>query len=134
MSSIGSSALVSVVTGLVEVVGSLERSCPVCGAESAGVAAGVGTSVAGFSSVFFREAFVFLGEEISLSFLPELTAVSVRGCARTVVASLSVPLLLLLYVPKYQFTVPPMYCPFVYFSVRSSPFVIKLSGSNNPAL
>lgn len=44
----GSSALVSVVTGLVEVVGSLERSCPVCGAGSAGLAAGVGGSVAGF--------------------------------------------------------------------------------------
>lgn len=50
----GSSALVSVVTGLVEVVG----------------------SVAGFSSVFSREAFAFLGEEISLSFLPEPAAVS----------------------------------------------------------
>ncbi len=59
----GSSALVSVVTGLVEVVG----------------------SVAGFSSVFSREAFAFLGEEISLSFLPEPAAVShfflsVRWC------------------------------------------------------
>ena len=41
----GSSALVSVVTGLVEVVGSLERSCPICGAESAGLAAGVVASV-----------------------------------------------------------------------------------------
>ena len=61
MSSIGSSALVSVVTGLVAVVGSLERSCPVCGAESAGVAAGVGASVASFSSDFSREAFAFSG-------------------------------------------------------------------------
>ena len=85
MSSIGSSALVSVVTGIVEVVGSFERSCPVCGAESAGVAAGVGVSVAGFSSIFYREAFAFSGEEISLSFLSELTAVSVRGWARMVV-------------------------------------------------
>ena len=97
MSSIGSSALVSVVTGLEEVVASLERSCPICGAESAGVAAGVIASVAGFSSVFYREAFTFLGEEISLSFLPELTAVSVRGCARAVVASLSVPLLVIVF-------------------------------------
>ena len=83
MSSIGSSALVSVVTGLVEVVGSLERSCPVCGAESAGVAAAVVASVAGFSSVFPREAFAFSGEEISLSFLPELVAVSVRAVSYT---------------------------------------------------
>ena len=98
MSSIGSSALVSVVTGLVEVVGSLERSCPVCGAESARVAAGVGASVAGcFSSFFSREAFAFFGEEISLSFLPELVAVSVRGCARAVVVSLLVPLLLVVF-------------------------------------
>ncbi|CEW66371.1 Uncharacterised protein [Streptococcus pneumoniae] len=74
----GSSALVSVVTGLVEVVGSLERSCPVCGAGSAGLAAG-------FSSVFSREAFAFPGEEISLSFLPEPAAVSLRGWARVVV-------------------------------------------------
>ena len=81
----GSSALVSVATGLVEVVGSLERSCPVCGAESAGVAAGVVGSVAGFSSFFSREAFAFTGEEKSLSFLPELVAVSVRGWARMVV-------------------------------------------------
>ncbi|CIV42413.1 Uncharacterised protein [Streptococcus pneumoniae] len=81
----GSSALVSVVTGLVEVVGSFERSCPVCGAGSAGLAAGVGGSVAGFSSVFSREAFAFPGEEISLSFLPEPAAVSVRGWARVVV-------------------------------------------------
>ena len=51
MSSIGSSALVSVVTGLVEVVGSLERSCPICGAESAGLAAGVVASVAGTDAV-----------------------------------------------------------------------------------
>ena len=80
MSSIGSSALVSVATELVEVVGSFERSCPVCGAESAGVAAaGVVASVAGFSSVFAREAFAFLGAEISLSFLPELSAVPVVG-------------------------------------------------------
>jgi len=79
LSLIGSSALVSVVTGFVEVVGSFERSCPVCGAESAGVAAGVGVSIVGFSSVFYREAFAFLGEEISLSFLPGLTAVSVVG-------------------------------------------------------
>ena len=75
MSSIGSSAFVSVVTGLVEVVGSFERSCPVCGVESDGVAAGVVGSVAAFLC-FSREAFAFLGEEISLSFLPELTAVS----------------------------------------------------------
>ena len=40
-----------VVTGLVEVVGSFERSCPVCGVESDGVAGVVG-SVAAFSSVF----------------------------------------------------------------------------------
>ena len=79
MSSIGSSALVSVVTVLVEVVGSLERSCPVCGAESAGVAAGVVASVAGFSSFFSREAFALLGEEKSLSFFPAMAAVSVRG-------------------------------------------------------
>ena len=87
MSSIGSSALVSVVTGLVEVVGSLERSFPVCGAESAGLAAGVVVSVAGFSSVFAREAFAFLCEEISLSFLSALAAVSVRGWVIVLVAS-----------------------------------------------
>ena len=79
LSAMGSSALVSVAAGLIAVVGSFERSCPVYGAESAGVAAGVGVSVVGFSSVFSREAFVFLGEEISLSFLLDLTAVSVRG-------------------------------------------------------
>ena len=94
MSSIGSSALVSVV---VEVVGSLERSCPVCGAESVGVAAGVVASVAGFSSVFSREAFALLGEEKSLSFLPAMFVASVRGWARAVVASLSVPLLLVVF-------------------------------------
>ena len=84
----GSSALVSVVAGLVEVVDSLERSCLVCGAESEGVAAGVVASVAGFSSFFSREAFALLGEEKSLSFLPVLVAVSVRGWARAVVVSL----------------------------------------------
>ena len=88
MSSIGSSTLVSVVTGLVEVVGSLERSCPVCGAESAGLETGVVGSVAGFSSFFSREAFAFLGAERSLSCLPVLAVVSVRGWARAVVVSL----------------------------------------------
>ena len=88
MSSIGSSTLVSVVTGLVEVVDSLERSCPVCGAESAGLAAGLSVSVAGFSSFFSREAFVFSDAERPLSFLPVLAAVSLRGCARAVVVSL----------------------------------------------
>ncbi len=38
----------------------------------------------GFSSVFSREEFAFPGEEISLSFLPEPAAVSVRGWARVV--------------------------------------------------
>ena len=85
MSSIGSSALVSVV---VEVVGSLERSCPVCGAESAGVAAGVGASIAGFSSFFSREAFALLGLEKSLSFLSAMFVASVRGLVRAVVVSL----------------------------------------------
>ena len=81
MSSIGSSALVSVVTGLVEVVGSLERSCPVCGAESAGVAAGVVGSVAGFSSVFFREAFALSGEEKSQQvFCYDLASLSLWIC------------------------------------------------------
>ena len=93
----GSSALVSVAAGLIAVVGSLERSCPVCGAESAGLETGVVGSVAGFSSFFSREAFAFLGEEISLSFLSELTAVSVRGWARAVVVSLLVPLLLVVF-------------------------------------
>ena len=79
MSSIGSSALVSVVTGLVEVVASLERACPVCGAESAGLATGVVGSVAVFFSFFSREAFAFSGEEILLSFLLELSAVPVVG-------------------------------------------------------
>ena len=97
MSSIGSSALVSVVTGLVEVVGSLERSCPVCGAESAGLATGVVGSVAGFSSVFSREAFAFLCEEISLSFSPVLVAVSVRGWARAVVVSLLLALVVVVF-------------------------------------
>ena len=76
----GSSALVfSRYRDLVEVVVSLERSCPVCGAESAGVAAGAVGSVAGFSSFFPREAFALLGEEKSLSFLPAMFVASVRG-------------------------------------------------------
>ena len=94
MSSIGSSALVSVV---VEVVGSLERSCPVCGAESAGIATGVVASVAGSSSFFSREAFAFLSEEISLSFLLMLVAVSVRGWARAVVVSLLLALVVVVF-------------------------------------
>ena len=48
LSAMGSSALVSVAAGLIAVVGSLERSCPVCGAESAGLETGVVGSVAGF--------------------------------------------------------------------------------------
>ena len=54
LSAMGSSALVSVAAGLIAVVGSLERSCPVCGAESAGLETGVVGSVAGFSSFFSR--------------------------------------------------------------------------------
>ena len=77
--SMGSSALVSVVAGLVEVVDSLERSCLVCGAESVGLATGVVGFVAGFSSFVSREAFALLGEEKSLSFLPAMFVASVRG-------------------------------------------------------
>ena len=97
MSSIGSSALVSVVTGLVEVVDSFERSCPVCGAESAGLATGVVGSVAGFSSFFSREAFALLGEEKSLSFFPAMFVASVRGWARAVVVSLLLALVVVVF-------------------------------------
>ena len=57
----------------------IEGTCPICGAESVGLAAGVVVSVAGCSSFFSREAFAFLGSERSLSCLPVLAVVSVRG-------------------------------------------------------